>query len=134
VTGGHVGVLLHVLRLFAVAEHVHGPVITWSAGAMALADQVVLFHDHPPRGERPPEVHADGLGLYPGVVPLPHAARRLRLGDADHVALLAQRLAPRRAVLLPAGTRVDLRDGAPLPATATTLTASGQVQSVAAAA
>lgn len=128
VAGGHVGVLLHVLRLFAVADHVSGPVITWSAGAMALAERVVLFHDHPAQGERTPEVHADGLGLYRGVVPFPHGSRRLRLDDRDRVRLLAQRVAPWQAVLLPDGSRLDLREGQPLPAHTLTLGTTGRVR------
>ena len=129
VAGGHVGVLLHVLRLFAVADHVSGPVITWSAGAMALSERVVLFHDHPAQGERAPEVHADGVGLYRGVVPFPHGSRRLRLDDRDRVSLLAHRVAPRQAVLLPDGSRLDLREGQPLPAHALTLGVAGRVRS-----
>jgi len=131
VAGGHVGVLLHVLELFALRERVTGPVITWSAGAMALAERVVLFHDHPPRGERPPEVHADGLGLYAGVVPFPHARRRLRLDEPERMALLARRLAPFRAVLLPDGARLDLEHGV-LPRSAPRLDAAGLVQTAAA--
>jgi hypothetical protein len=126
VAGGHVGVLLHVLELFAVGEAVAGPVITWSAGAMALAERVVLFHDHPPRGERPPEVYADGLGLYAGVVPFPHARRRLRLDQPERMALLARRLAPSRAVLLSDGARLDLVHGV-LPRSAPRLDAAGSV-------
>jgi hypothetical protein len=127
VAGGHVGVLLHVLRLFGVAEHIDGPVITWSAGAMALSEQVVLFHDRPVRGQRAPEVHADGLGLYRGVVPFPHGGSRLRLEDRANVGLLVRRLAPRRAVLLPDGSRLDLRDDLPLPVQAVTLSRAGRV-------
>lgn len=126
VAGGHVGVLLHVLELFALREVVAGPVITWSAGAMALAERVVLFHDHPPRGERPAEVHADGLGLYAGVVPFPHARRRLRLDEPEQMGLLARRLAPSRAVLLPDGARLDLEHGV-LPRSARRLEPSGLV-------
>lgn len=129
VAGGHVGVLLHVLRLFAVAGPTGTPVVAWSGGAMVLAERVVLFHDHPARGERPPEVHADGLGLYAGVVPFPHGGRRLRLDDRERVGLLARRLAPAQPVLLPDGSRLDLRDGAALPAQAAVLSPSGRVLS-----
>jgi hypothetical protein len=127
--GGHVGVLLHVLRLFALAGQLGAPLIAWSAGAMVLAERVVLFHDHPVRGERAPEVHAEGLGLYRGVVPFPHAARRLRLDDRERMGLLARRLAPAQAVLLPDGSRLDLRDGAPLPAPAVVVSPAGRVLS-----
>ena len=126
VAGGHVGVLLHVLELFGLAETVAGPVIAWSAGAMALSERVVLFHDHPPRGERPPEVYAEGLGLYAGVVPFPHARRRLRLDDHERMSLLARRLAPSWAVLLPDGARLNLEHGV-LPRQAQRIDSSGQV-------
>ena len=43
--GGHVGVLADVLHLFNVAASLRAPVIAWSAGAMALAERIVLFHD-----------------------------------------------------------------------------------------
>jgi hypothetical protein len=56
------------------------PVFAWSAGAMAVTDRVVLFHDSPPAGPpATPRSSAHGLGLFPGVVALPHARRRLRL-------------------------------------------------------
>ncbi len=48
--GGHVGTLLRALRLFRVALPADRPVVAWSAGAMALTDKVVLFHDFAPQG------------------------------------------------------------------------------------
>ena len=134
ITGGHVGVLLHLLRLFAVADLITAapadggralPLITWSAGAMALSERVVLFHDHPPYGERPAEVHAEGIGAFGGIVPFAHAKRRLRLDDQDHVALLARRLAPRTCLVLNDGSRIDLGDGAEVPPHAPRLTPRG---------
>jgi hypothetical protein len=98
---------------------------------MALAERVVLFHDHPPRGERHPEVYAHGLGLYAGVVPFPHARRRLRLDEPERMALLARRLAPSRAVLLPGGARLDLEHGV-LPRSAPRLDTAGVVGTAAA--
>ncbi|MDX6322132.1 MAG: hypothetical protein QOF52_1990 [Propionibacteriaceae bacterium] len=134
VTGGHVGVLLHVLHVFGLArlitEAPHRPLITWSAGAMALSDRVVLFHDHlvPPESAglelRPAELFAEGLGIYSGVLPFPHARRRLRLDDPDHVRQMAQRFSPRRCLVLPDGVRVDLRDDEPFPAGARWLPAA----------
>ena len=78
---------------------------------------------------RVPIRKADGLGLYRGVVPFPHGSRRLRLDDRDRVSLLAHRVAPRQAVLLPDGSRLDLREGQPLPAHALTLGVAGRVRS-----
>src|SRR5215213_10684910 len=92
--GGHVGVLLHLLQVFGLVGMLRPPVIAWSAGAMALSPRVVLFGDHAPYGHPDPEVYADGLGAYTQAIPFPHARRRLRLTDSDHIGLLAARLAP----------------------------------------
>ena len=99
--GGHVGVLLHVLRLFDVRPPEH--VIAWSAGAMALTDRVVLFTD----GRA--ETYAAGLGVLPAVVLLPHARRRLPVEDPARLGALARRFAPARCVVLDDGVRVDGR-------------------------
>lgn len=132
IAGGHVAILLHLLQLFGIdhrlgSSMIKTPLIAWSAGAMALAERVVLFHDHPPFGARPAEVYAHGLGAYSQGVPLPHARRRLRLDDHDHVGLLARRLAPRACLIMNDGARIDLRDGQPLPGSAPRLTAAGLV-------
>ena len=105
VAGGHVGVLLHVLRLFGVLPT--GPVIAWSAGAMALTERVVLFT------EDTAEVLAPGLAVLPEVVLFPHARRRLDLGDADAVGRLARRFAPDRCVVLEDGVQLDFAAGLP---------------------
>jgi len=108
IAGGHVGVLLQRMRLFDVLG-LHGdrPVIAWSAGAMVCAERVVLFHDRPPQGPGDAEVYDRGFGLVPGVVPLPHARRRLALDDRQRVALFARRFAPARGIALDERTRVD---------------------------
>jgi hypothetical protein len=116
ITGGHVGVLLHLLQVFGVAALIRPPVITWSAGAMALSPRVVLFGDHAAYGHPDPEFYAAGLGLYAQAVPFPHARRRLRLTDHDHRQLLADRLAPYPGLILDEGVRLDLTDQAGLPA------------------
>jgi hypothetical protein len=95
VTGGHVAVLLHVLRLFAVTPP--ADVLAWSAGAMALTDRVVLFTD----GRA--ETYAPGLGLVPDTVLLPHARRRLPVDDPVRLGALARRFAPARCVVLDDG-------------------------------
>ena len=114
ITGGHVGVLAEVLHLFNVAAALNGaPVIAWSAGAMALADRIVLFHDRSPQGPGHAEVYGSGLSLLRDVVLLPHARSRLLLDDTARMAVFARRFAPARCVLLEAGTRIDVSsDGA----------------------
>jgi hypothetical protein len=109
IAGGHVGVLAEVLHLFNVAAALNGtPVIAWSAGAMALTDRIVLFHDRAPQGPGQPEVWGSGLSLVRDAVLLPHARARLLLDDAPRMVVLARRFAPARCVLLEAGTRLDL--------------------------
>jgi peptidase E len=95
IAGGHVAVLLNRLRLFEVGRMLAGKrVVAWSAGAMASACRVVLYHDMPPQGPGNSEVFETGLGLFPDVLPMPHARRRLRLNDSARVAELARRYAP----------------------------------------
>jgi len=114
VAGGHVGVLADVLHLFNVAAALNGGslVIAWSAGAMALTDRIVLFHDRAPQGPGHPEVYGSGLSLLRDVVLLPHARARLLLDDTPRMAVLARRFAPARCVPLEAGNRIDVYDGA----------------------
>jgi len=106
VAGGHVGVLADVLHLFNVAASLGSPVIAWSAGAMALAERIVLFHDRSAHGPGHPEMYGSGLSVLRGVVPLPHARARLLLDDAPRMAVFARRFAPARCVLLENGTRI----------------------------
>ena len=108
IAGGHVAVLLNRLRLFGVFDLAgERPVFAWSAGAMVLAERIVLFHDSPPQGAGNAEVLEQGLGICPGVVPLPHAALRLRLDDPLRVGLFARRFLPLSCVTLDAGARLD---------------------------
>lgn len=112
IAGGQVAVLLNRLRLFGVPALLDGAtVLAWSAGAMAVSDRVVLFHDAPPHGPGYAEVFGAGLGLAPDLLPFPHARRRLRLDDALRVQLTARRFAPAACVPLDDGERVDWIDG-----------------------
>lgn len=112
VAGGHVAVLLNRLRLFGFEALAEGkPLIAWSAGAMALSDRVVLFHDRPPQGAAHAEVLEPGLGLIPGIVALPHAHARLALDDATRVREFARRFAPARCLLLEHGSFLRWQDG-----------------------
>jgi hypothetical protein len=105
--GGNVAVLLNRLRLLGLEPLLRSrPVFAWSAGAMALAAQVVLFHDTPPQGPGHPEVLDSGLGLVRGLTPLPHGDTRLRLEERNRVALFAQRFAPSALTLLDEGSAV----------------------------
>lgn len=101
IAGGHVPILLNRLRLFGL-EHALArlPVMAWSGGAMVLTRRIALFHDSPPQGRGDAEILGDGLGLYPDVIVLPHARRRLHLDDRKRIAVLAQRFAPATCVAL----------------------------------
>ena len=130
IEGGHVPVLLNRMHLFGVADLLVGrTVVACSGGAMALAERVVLFHDNPPWGPGHAELGEVGLGVFRGVVPLPHAATRLRLDDPERVGRLARRFAPDRLVPLDAGDRVEW-DGAWRFGRARRLTPSGAVEPV----
>jgi len=108
VAGGHVVALLHRMRLFDVLGFVeHRPIFAWSAGAMALGQRVVLFHDNPPQGVGNAELFEEGLGAYAGVLALPHARHRLHLHDRLRVSLMARRFAPAQVVAFDALTRMD---------------------------
>jgi hypothetical protein len=76
---------------------------------MAIAERVMVVDDHDHSG-RPDEMLGAGIGVVRGVVPLPASARRLRIDDRNHLALLARRLAPRACVLLDEGDRVPFDD------------------------
>ena len=117
IAGGHVGVLAEVLHLFNVAAALGAaagrgaPVIAWSAGAMTLADRIVLFGDRSPQGPGHPEVYGSGLSVLRDVVLLPHARARMLLDDTPRMAVFARRFAPARCVLLDRGTRIELGGG-----------------------
>ena len=125
VAGGHVDELLHVLRLFAVPAP--AVVIAWSAGAMALTERVLLFHDRTPHDSVARRVPRQRPGWLRGCVLLPHARRRLRTDDPARMAELAFRAAPARCVILDDGVRLDLGPGDVLPPDARVVTGDGQI-------
>jgi hypothetical protein len=132
VAGGHVGVLAEVLHLFNVAASLpsSAAVIAWSAGAMAMADRIVLFGDRSAHGPGHAEVYGSGLSVVRDLVLLPHAKARLLLDDAPRMAVFARRFAPARCVLLEAGTRVEVSARGDLPAGARVLGLDGRVCSL----
>jgi len=133
IAGGHVGELARVLHLFHVAPHLPARVVAWSAGAMALTERVVLFHDFVPHGVAHTEVYGRGIGVVPGVVALPHARRRLRVGDQIRMSVLSRRFAPARCLVLDDATRVPLDEAGGLPPDARVLDHDGHIASVEAA-
>ncbi|HET7399153.1 MAG TPA: hypothetical protein VFJ94_11605 [Intrasporangium sp.] len=129
--GGHVGSLVRALRLFRVRIPAHLPVIAWSAGAMALTERVVLFHDFGPHGASFPEVYDRGLARLPGIAVFPHAKRRLRLDDPEALQVLARRFADLRLLLLDTGTFLRFEAGGQgLPDGARVITDEGRVAQV----
>jgi hypothetical protein len=133
VAGGHVGVLAEVLHLFNVAAAPLSRVIAWSAGAMALADRIVLFHDRAPQGPGHPEVYGAGLSLLRDVVLLPHAKARLLLDDTPRMAVFARRFAPARCILLENGTRLEAEGDGRWPPATRVLAEDGRVTTLEAA-
>ena len=132
IAGGHVGALLDRLRLFDLMSlWPDRPVFAWSAGAMALAEQVVLFHDSPPQGSSHAEVLDFGLGVYRRLLPMPHARRRLRLKSRSRVARLARRFASFVCVPMDEGDHLRI-EGASLWAEAPLrrLTPEGEVKAL----
>ena len=125
----NMALLYNRLRLFGIPDLIgERPVIACSGAAMALGQRVVLFHDDPPWGPGHAEVALTGLGLFRGLVPLPHARARLRLDDPDRVRRLVTRLAPDRCVPLEAGTRLDWDGASWTPVAADRLDEEGAVR------
>ena len=104
IAGGHVLVIANRMRLFDVlALSGARPILAWSGGAMACAEEVVAFGDHPPHGSGHPQWLDEGLGLVEDMTFFPHARRRLDLADTVRQSRLARRLRPARAVVLEDG-------------------------------
>ena len=130
VAGGHVGFLLWTLQLFEVEAPPHLPVVAWSAGAMAMCDRVVLFHDTMASGATDTELWDRGLRRIPGVIAFPHARRRLQLDKPERVGVLARRFAGYSCVLLDDGAKVQLGPDNELPSGARVLGEDGFVHTV----
>ncbi len=112
IAGGHVGVLVDLLRMFGLDERLRRhTVLAWSAGAMAIGARVVLFHDSPPQGFGHAEVWGPGLGLYGRYLLFPHARTRLQVGDRLRIAILARRFLPQICVPMDEGELLSLTVG-----------------------
>jgi len=117
IAGGHVASLLNRLRMFGFSELAQGKTIfAWCAGAMAISERVVLFHDSPPQGPGAAEVLEAGLGFVGDVVVLPQPEFRLKLGDRARLKVMVRRFAPATCIAMPARSRVTwLRSGPTAP-------------------
>jgi len=110
IAGGHVGVLNDCLHLCNLAPLIDAqPLLVWSSGCMALSERIVVIDDDDPAA-RPAELYDMGIGVAHGLVALPMSGR-LHGHDADGLALLAARFAPRVCVVLDAGDRLELSSG-----------------------
>lgn len=112
IAGGHVAIILNRLKIFGVLEAAPElPIIAWSGGTMALAEQVVFYHDSPPQGPGNAEVLRRGMGLFDGILPLPYADTRLALEDRTRVTLFARRFSEFRCVAFDEGTILERVEG-----------------------
>lgn len=129
IAGGHVASLLNRIDLFdALGLTAPKPVIAWGAGAMVLADQVVLFHDYPPYGSDIAQVLDAGFGLAPRLVVLPDMAKRVRTDDKFAIARFARRMAPAACIGLDPGARVIIQRGQVTSARVNRLAPSGATE------
>ena len=111
IAGGHVAVLVNRIRMFRLAEVLaHKSIVAWSAGAMVLAERIVLFHDDAPQGQRDPEVMDAGLGIVNNLIPLPHAKTRLDWSTRNRMALFCRRFAPAKCCTLDNGSVIKLEN------------------------
>lgn len=129
-TGGHVGVLMGAMHLFNIAPALDVPIIAWGAGAMALTERVVLFHDRAAHGPAIAEVYRAGLGLVRHTVALPSPRDRLDVNNEIRMGLLARRFDPARSLLLEAGVQVHIGYDGLLPNGAPVLASDGSASTV----
>jgi len=114
IAGGHVASLLNRLQLFGIGDLAKGKIIfAWCGGAMVVTERVVLFHDSPPQGHGAAEVLDAGLAFVGDVIALPQPEFRLKLGDREHLRILARRFAPATCVAFPSRSRVTYKKTGP---------------------
>ncbi len=107
ISGGHVATIINRLRLFGLSGFIDGHIVyAWSAGAMAISDRIVLYHDNPPQGPGAAEILTEGMGWVPGMVILPEPEKRLRMTESNRVSTLASRFRPARSLAFPGGAHL----------------------------
>jgi hypothetical protein len=112
IAGGHSAIIMNRLKIFSILEmRPDLPIIAWSGGAMALASQMVFFHDRLPQGDSNPEILRAGAGIIGRVLPFPDPANRLRLDDTLRMSVLARRFSDSSCVLLDSSDWVERRNG-----------------------
>ncbi len=115
--GGHLAVLLNRLHFFDLGSvfceslAAGATIVARSAGAMALGERVVVYHDEYQDRHHTFEVFGRGVGLLPGLLVLPQHAERIRKGSRDHLTFLARRFPLRACIGLDEGA-VLVVDGA----------------------
>lgn len=108
IAGGNLPILLNRILLFGVEPLLaRSPLVAWSAGAMVLAERIVLFHDRSPQGRRDAEVFGMGCGLISGSVFFPDAAHRLRESEHSRIELMCRRFSPDTCVTLDNGASLE---------------------------
>ena len=104
ITGGNVVVLSNRLRLLGVESLLQDKnIVAWSAGAMALCDRSILFHDRLPQGRQDSEILAEGAGIVRDAVLLPNAHGRLRMNEPIRIGLFSRRFSPACSLTLDNG-------------------------------
>jgi len=110
IAGGHVATIYNRLAFFGLTDALDGhTVFAWSAGAMAICDRIVLYHDSPPQGSGASQVLSRGVGWVPNLVFLPEPEKRLRR-DPNRVSVLASRFRPARTFAVPTGAYLVCED------------------------
>jgi len=118
ITGGHVAILRNRMFFFGCTQLLRDfleagkTIIAWSAGAMTLCDQIVLYYDDPPEGEGIAEVLDTGCSLIPNALFFPHARQRLHLDDDLRIAALAKRFHNYQCLTLEKNTHLIWKNGA----------------------
>ncbi|MAA77907.1 MAG: hypothetical protein CL916_01505 [Deltaproteobacteria bacterium] len=118
ITGGHVAILRNRMFFFGCQKLLQQflkqgkTIIAWSAGAMSLCEQIILYYDDPPDGSGNAEVLDTGMGLLPHVLFFPHAQQRLRITDTKRMRDLAQRFSQYQCITLEKETHLTFdQDG-----------------------
>lgn len=111
ITGGNIAVLLNRLRMFGLERKLSSkPLIAWSAGAMVLAERIVLFHEKSPEGRRDAEIFGSGCGIVPGYILMPDTQHRLRTRDRNRIGAMSRRFEPDLCVALDSGAELHVDD------------------------